>query len=116
NEDVLAVVKTIVIRFSALLRISEMEDRLRRSGFTQLDLSQLLEDAVEYYEPLAIERGIALLWERPDETCAIEGDRSLIFEAASNLIDNALKFTPAGGQVTVALTRFPPGIRVTDTG
>jgi len=116
NEDVLAEVKTIVIRFSALLRISEMEDRLRRSGFTQVDLGRLLEDAVEYYEPLAIERGIALLWDRPDDTCAIEGDRSLIFEAASNLIDNALKFTPAGGQVTVALLRNPTGIQVTDTG
>ncbi|MET3864311.1 signal transduction histidine kinase [Methylobacterium radiotolerans] len=116
NEDVLAEVKTIVVRFSALLRISEMEDRLRRSGFTQVDLGRLLEDAVEYYEPLANERGIELLWDRPEDTCAIEGDRSLIFEAASNLIDNALKFTPAGGVVTVALIRNPLGIQVTDTG
>ncbi len=89
NEDALAEVKSIVVRFSALLRISEMEDRLRRSGFTQVDLARLLEDAVEYYEPLALEREIHLRWERPEESCAVEGDRSLIFEAVSNLIDNA---------------------------
>jgi len=116
NEDALAEVKSIVVRFSALLRISEMEDRLRRSGFTQVDLARLLEDAVEYYEPLALEREIRLRWERPGEPCTVEGDRSLIFEAVSNLIDNALKFTPAGGEVEVALRRDPPGIRVTDTG
>jgi signal transduction histidine kinase len=116
NEDVLAEVKSIVIRFSALLRISEMEDRLRRSGFTQVDLGRLLEDAVEYYEPLAAERGIALRWDRPDAACSVEGDRSLIFEAVSNLIDNALKFTPSGGAVDVTLLRNPAAIRVTDTG
>ncbi|GJD34069.1 sensor histidine kinase [Methylobacterium aerolatum] len=116
NEDALAEVKDIVVRFSALLRISEMEDRLRRSGFTHVDLARLLEDAVEYYEPLALEREIALSWERPNDPCAVEGDRSLIFEAVSNLIDNALKFTPSGGRVDVALMRDPPGIRVSDTG
>ncbi|TXN76869.1 ATP-binding protein [Methylobacterium sp. WL8] len=116
NEDVLAEIKDIVIRFSALLRISEMEDRMRRSGFTDLDLARLLEDAVEYYEPLALERDIGLRWEQPEEPCSVEGDRSLIFEAVSNLIDNALKFTPAGGEVKVALVRDPPGIRIDDTG
>lgn len=116
NEDVLAEVKSIVVRFSALLRISEMEDRLRRSGFTEVDLGRLLEDAVEYYEPLAVERGIRMRWERPDGPCLVEGDRSLIFEAASNLIDNALKFTPAGGEVAVTLLQHPAGIRVVDTG
>ncbi|WP_457104677.1 sensor histidine kinase [Methylobacterium sp. P5_C11] len=116
NEDVLAEVKNIVIRFSALLRISEMEDRLRRSGFTEVDLGRLLEDAVEYYEPLAVERGIELHWDRPEPSCMVEGDRSLIFEAVSNLIDNALKFTPTGGEVTVTLLRNPAGIRVTDSG
>jgi signal transduction histidine kinase len=107
NEDVLAEVKSIVVRFSALLRISEMEDRLRRSGFTEVDLGRLLEDAVEYYEPLAVERGIRMRWERTDGPCLVEGDRSLIFEAASNLIDNALKFTPAGGEVAVTLRGHP---------
>ncbi|MCJ2014312.1 sensor histidine kinase [Methylobacterium sp. J-076] len=116
NEDALVEVKDIVIRFSALLRISEMEDRLRRSGFTEVDLARLLEDAVEYYEPLALEREIPLRWERPEEPCLVEGDRSLIFEAVSNLIDNALKFTPAGGEVEVALLQAPAGIRVADTG
>lgn len=116
NEDVLAEVKSIVIRFSALLRISEMEDRLRRSGFTQVDLSRLLEDAVEYYEPLAAERGIQLRWTRPDGASEMEGDRSLIFEAVSNLIDNALKFTPSEGWVEVALLQTPTAIRVTDNG
>jgi len=116
NEDVLAEVQSIVVRFSALLRISEMEDRLRRSGFTQVDLSRLLEDAVEYYEPLAAERGIQLRWERPDGASEVEGDRSLIFEAVSNLVDNALKFTPSGGWVEVALLQNPMAIRVTDTG
>ncbi|SDN82222.1 Signal transduction histidine kinase [Methylobacterium phyllostachyos] len=116
NEDVLAEVKSIVIRFSALLRISEMEDRLRRSGFTLVDLSRLLEDAVEYYEPLAAERDIQLRWVRPDGASVVEGDRSLIFEAVSNLIDNALKFTPSGGWVEVALLQNPTAIRVTDNG
>lgn len=116
NEDALTEVKNIVIRFSALLRISEMEDRLRRSGFTQVNLGRLLDDAVEYYEPLAVERDIELRWERPDVTCIVEGDRSLIFEAVSNLVDNALKFTPPGGRIDVELLQNPIGIRVTDNG
>lgn len=71
---------------------------------------------MEYYEPLAAERGIQLRWTRPDGASEVEGDRSLIFEAVSNLIDNALKFTPSEGWVEVALLQTPTAIRVTDNG
>jgi signal transduction histidine kinase len=116
NEEVLGDVKQIVIRFSALLRISEMEDRLRRAGFAQVDLDQIAVDAVEYYEPVAMEKGVVLVCETAETGAHVDGDRSLVFEALSNLIDNALKFTPPGGEVRVSVTRDPPGLLVRDTG
>ena len=46
------------------------------------------------------------------------GDRDLLFEAVANLVDNAVKFTPAGGSVRISLRRGADGpiIRVADTG
>ncbi|GEO99247.1 sensor histidine kinase [Methylobacterium haplocladii] len=116
NEDVLAELRQIVVRFSALLRISELEDRVRRAGFAPVDLVRILDDAVEYYEPLAADKGLALVWEKPDREIPIDGDASLLFEAASNLIDNAIKFTPDGGRVLVAATTAPVGFVIADTG
>lgn len=87
---------------AALLRIRELEDHARRSRFARLDLSRLVEDACELHRPTAEDRGIALV-------CAItpvglvDGDASLVMEAVSNLIDNAMKFGPAGGRVTLSL-------------
>jgi signal transduction histidine kinase len=48
----------------------------------------------------------------------MEGDPSLLFEAVSNLVDNAIKFTPASGFVAVTIGQTPDGlaIRVADTG
>src|SRR6202011_943405 len=48
----------------------------------------------------------------------VHGDRDLLFEAVANLVDNALKFTPAGGRVELALLRREGEtvIRVSDTG
>lgn len=116
NEDVILEIKTIVVRFSALLRISELEDRLRRSGFAEVDLREILSDAVDYYEPPASERNITLVWTRPSAPCLIDGDASLLFEAASNLIDNAIKFSPSGSTVVVSATRDPAGFVVADSG
>ncbi len=69
------------------------------------------------YEPIAEDKGIALLTHSPHELSAF-GDRDLLIEAVANLVDNAIKFTPAGGQVEIGLFRGNGEniVRVKDTG
>ncbi|MFC0698294.1 sensor histidine kinase [Paraburkholderia humisilvae] len=104
-------------RFRAMMRISEIGTLKRRGGFAQIRLEALVRDVCELYEPLAESRSIAL----SVDTAAVQvvhGDRALLFEALSNLLDNALKFTPAGGAVCVSLaqTRDGPQVDVIDNG
>lgn len=121
-DEAIAELRDVLRTFSAMLRIAELEDGARRAGFTQVDLAQIVEDAVEFYEPAAEDREIALRLHLPetvsDVAFAMPGDPSLMFDALGNLIDNAIKFTPTGGRVDVSL-----GVRagrieigVSDTG
>lgn len=118
-DEAIGETKGLLKTFAALLRISEVEDGARRSGFVVVDLAEIGQDAVDFYEPLADEKGIGLRFER--DTAApvrLAGDASLLFEAISNLLDNAIKFTPPGGQVTVRMLSSAgrAGIAVSDTG
>ncbi|WEK42584.1 MAG: HAMP domain-containing sensor histidine kinase [Candidatus Sphingomonas colombiensis] len=93
---------TVLERFAALLRISELEAGHRRAGFAPIDLGTIASRVGELYEPLAEDSGITLTI-----ACAplpIHGDEKLLFEAISNLIDNAIKFGRAGGRVIVSTT------------
>jgi signal transduction histidine kinase len=108
---------TVLERFAALLRISELEAGSRRAGFGEVPLDPLLSSAVDLYQPLAEDRGVALaLTGLPD--AHVVGDRSLLFEALSNLLDNAIKFTPRGGAVRLSAFRDADGlcIEVRDDG
>jgi signal transduction histidine kinase len=87
---------------AALLRIRELEDQARKSRFASVDLQALVEDACDLYRPSAEDRGIRLLCES-EPVVSSEGDASLLIEAVSNLIDNAMKFGPAGGRVIVSV-------------
>jgi signal transduction histidine kinase len=62
--------------------------------------------------------GVDLSVRVPAELPAVEADRDRILQVLSNLIGNGLKFTPSGGQVTIAAERAPGGVSVTvsDTG
>jgi signal transduction histidine kinase len=118
-DEAIGELRDVLRTFSAMLRIAELEDGARRAGFTQVDLARIVEDAVEFYEPAAEDREIALHLHLPAvERPTMPGDRSLIFDAVSNLIDNAIKFTPMGGQVDVALGLGAGRIEiaVSDTG
>ena len=103
---------------TAVLRIGEIEHGRRCAAFGPVDLGLIATEAVELFEPLAEEKGVALVLSLEHEVPPIEGDRSLIFEAVSNLLDNAVKFTPSGGQVTLKLSRREGGcvLSVEDTG
>ena len=86
---------------AALLRISDIEGRNRSSAFTPIDLAAICADVFEFYEPLGKDKAIAMILETPSPVPTF-GDGDLMREAISNLIDNAIKFTPKGGAIKVS--------------
>ncbi|WP_246731408.1 HAMP domain-containing sensor histidine kinase [Methylocapsa sp. S129] len=102
---------------TALLRISEVESALRSSGFKPIDLSAICADVFEFYEPLGKAKSIAMVLDAKSPVPTL-GDGDLMREALSNLIDNAVKFTPEGGTVRIAaaMEAGRPVIRVSDSG
>ncbi len=103
---------------TALLRLGELENDRRRGHFGAVSLRELVSEIIELYEPLAEEAGQALLVTAMADL-HVSGDRELLFELAANLVDNAIKFTPRGGQVSLAVLQRPNRqavLRVSDTG
>jgi signal transduction histidine kinase len=118
-DEAIAETKDVLGTFSALLRIAEVEDGARRAGFTTIDLERIAADVTEFHAPVAEESGITLSLETEGSGPArMSGDSSLMFEAISNLVDNAIKFSPAGSRVTVRTFRSKEhfGVGVVDTG
>ena len=116
-EHCIADVDSLLERFRALLRISELEDLGRRSGFANVDLGEILGEVHELYAPLAEDGAIAFRLDAP-AGLAVHGDRHLLFEAFTNLVANAIKFTPARGIVGVRVSAEPggPRVEITDSG
>ncbi|ANI60231.1 signal transduction histidine kinase [Pseudomonas sp. PvR086] len=98
-DSVLGEADTLMARFRGLLRISELEDRQRRSGFVRLDPVPLLRELHDFYLPLAEEGELTFELQMPESLPGLNGDRALLFEAVANLLSNSIKFTPPGGQV-----------------
>jgi len=90
--------------FTALLRIAQIEGGDRRSAFAPLELGELLEQMRELFEPVAEEAGDGLQLGTLDKV-SIRGDRQLLVQLFSNLIENAIVHTPRGTRITLALLR-----------
>jgi signal transduction histidine kinase len=87
--------------FNALLSIAQAEAGVSRGRFEPIDLDRVVQDVADLYGALAEERGVALSTS-PMSRMVVDGDRHLLFQAVSNLVDNAVKFTPAGGRVALS--------------
>jgi len=103
--------------FNALLRIARIESKHRLVGFVQVDLTQLVQDLAELYEPLAADKEQQLVVQVREGVSA-EGDRDLLFQAAANLVDNAIKYSPPGGRIELSakIHAGQPEISVADSG
>ncbi|MFL1462390.1 ATP-binding protein [Roseococcus sp. DSY-14] len=103
--------------FQALLRIAEAEAGARRAAFAPFDLPEVLRDAAEFYEAMAEDAGQTLVTDLP-ERLTLVGDRDLLLQAVANLLDNAMKFTPAGGAITLSARAGPAWaeVAVADSG
>jgi signal transduction histidine kinase len=102
---------------TALLRIAEIEHNRRLAGFSNVALDELVREVGDLYEPIAEEKGVTLEIDAHDEV-TVHGDRDLLLEAVANLVDNAVKFTPKGGRLQLALVQRDSSsvVRISDTG
>jgi len=107
----------VLARFRALLRMSELEASHRQAHFAAFDVSDMARDLAELYDPLAEERGITLV-ASGDAALTVRGDERLLFEAVSNLVENAIKFSPVGGKIGICVTGCDDcvALTVTDQG
>jgi signal transduction histidine kinase len=103
--------------FSALLRIAQVEAGAQKRGFAEVDLSDLVKSVGEAYQPAAEDSEHTLDYQIEDGI-SLTGDRQLLAQMISNLVENALRHTQAGSTVSLVLRKAGPGfeIEVADNG
>jgi len=103
--------------FNALLMIARAESGHARGDMIDFDAAEIARGIGELYEPLAEEKGLALKVEAP-EPIIVRGNRELVSQAVSNLVDNAIKYaapdkkTPDGAEPEIVIRAISEGDRV----
>lgn len=102
-EEIRGELKATVRIFDALLDISgALAEQGQRPGLVPLDLGTVAQEVFDLYDPLAEENGLTCSF-TAEEGLAILGDRSLLAQLISNLLDNAIKFCNPGDRITLTL-------------
>ncbi|MBI4979603.1 MAG: two-component system sensor histidine kinase CreC [Spirochaetes bacterium] len=99
-----------------LLTLASLENRRTLEHPADVDLAVIIRDVAERFTPAAQVNGIAITADAV--TAVISGDAFLLTQALANLVQNAIDFTPRGGNISLAITQSTAGIAVTvtDTG
>ena len=98
----------LLATFRALLRIARIESGAHDREWSEIDLHALLQDAWELYQAVGEEKDIAV--HLGSASGHLHGDRDLLFQALSNLLDNAIKYSPPGSEVTLDAAEDPEAV------
>ena len=96
-EATIAESDQLIRTFNAILMISRLESGYSAENTAVIDLSAIVADVVELYEPAADEVGVALAADAP-AGLVISGNRELIGQSLSNIVDNAIKYSAGFGE------------------
>ncbi|HEV8019536.1 MAG TPA: HAMP domain-containing sensor histidine kinase [Steroidobacteraceae bacterium] len=105
-------IQDLNVVFDKLLRIAEVESGARRQTFTAVSLDAIAVNALELYDAVAEAKGLTFT-HTLDAGPATSGDGDLLANAVANLIDNAIKYTPAGGAIHVDTRREGAAVTLT---
>jgi signal transduction histidine kinase len=102
---------------NAMLDISEAEAGVAEFQTEVIDFSETVQDACDLFHPVAEDNGLRMVVEAGG-VAFVRGDRMKIQRAIANILDNALKYTPAGGAITVSVASDASHIAlaISDTG
>lgn len=101
-----------------LLDLSKLESRNTDTEMERINLADLLTELSEVHASAAEQAGITFLLQVPSSSLIVNGVKSQLYRAVGNLLDNAVKFTPAGGKVNLSLGEVDRSalIEIEDTG
>lgn len=101
-EDTVEEADRVAALLTTVMDISEAEAGAMRLARERLDVAPVLQDTIALYEDVAEEKGLTLNLEPVPEGLEVDADYARLRQALANLVDNAVKYTPAGGAVTIA--------------
>jgi len=122
RKEILAIIaeesNRLIDLVNSLLDLSKMEAGVIALNFETSDIKLLIHKAVSGMEPLAMAKNVGIQVKIPQDLPHVRMDGERILQALRNLIGNAVKFTPGGGQVTVSAQPAEKGVSVSvaDTG
>jgi len=90
-------------QINTILELAEIDAGLKVMTLEKLNLTQVVQKAVELYQPAAENKGIVLKLELSCEQCVIDGNLPTMQRLLANLLDNAIKFTQELGRISITL-------------
>ncbi|MBS0461826.1 MAG: HAMP domain-containing histidine kinase [Proteobacteria bacterium] len=100
----------LLATFGALLRLTRIEAQSAQADDPLLAVEPVVQDAAEFYAPVAADRRIAL--DVHTAACSLRGDADQLFQLVANLLDNALKYAPKGSRVSLDLSSDAHAVQV----
>ena len=91
--------------FNTMLQITRVEAGVSGASEQPVDLTEVVRDVLELYEPLAEENGLSLTLQA-DSVPSRPGNRDQLFQCLANVLDNAVKFTPSGGKIAIRVAQL----------
>ncbi len=110
--------QSLVVMINDFLELASLEGARRRMGREEVDLARLIWATIEDFRPLLEERGQTFAGPARRDDAAVLGDPRRLGQVLSNLIGNAIKFTPPGGSIAARVEVKPRCVEVSleDTG
>jgi signal transduction histidine kinase len=93
----------LVGQINTILELAEIDAGLKILAMEEVDLARIVCMAVELYQPAAEDRDIELIVQREKQPHPVTGNLNSLQRLLANLLDNGIKFTPAGGTITITL-------------
>jgi heavy metal sensor kinase len=108
----------LIEMIATMLEIAKTDSGVAEFDMVPLDIREIVEEAADLFVPTAEDRHVDIRLIKPSHSVMILGDRARLQRVVANLLDNAVKYTPPGGTVTLSIDADEAGVKVNinDTG